>query len=530
MAPKTNPNELAQRKLKFERVVIEGAARMLWVLAYAEFASANGRCVHCEQTIYLDDNDTWVDASEGDVCVANDDGFHERDEEFWPVAESGQDWGKIASTPRGIEEHETITPAVAFTCANAFFRQFTINESATIADLFEVAMTIHDGEPFEWYEDSGEDSLAKRKLLEKKFEDAEAFGAGIIASAMGTGIGWGDNHRTRRGEAQFEPKLPLVQFDIADFDVVQWAVEGKQTYPWAKGSDSVDRHISIGGPIHGHNNILVNERRHDGEENYIDALDTSQVVMEAVNFLEEYNASMRPVVVDRDPANYRAYYVDEGSGVQSGSTRTLHLSGFFPLEREWIDYLFTKTIGEKNYSIGARQIHIINTPDPSSEEDFAQNFLLWFGSVSPTYLLVFKDAGIDSLDDALNEAVDWIEDHAPGLLCDDEVHDKYQRLVKEACDKKGLPDENMLGDRVLDKLREKSEANTTRAGNHGRYLHGSEWGVDGEDVPIEALRRIAYGSELKQNPPPPLASTKATVNATVIPFVTRTSAASRSRR
>jgi hypothetical protein len=536
-----NPSELVKRKLRFEKVILEGAARMLWVMAYADFVSANARCYFCEEAITREEEGgTWVDATGGDVCVANDDNDHEPDNDFLPRPRSGEDWAEIATTPHGAQEKETVTPAVAFACARAFLQATALRENMTIADLFELAMSVHQGEPFEWYEDGDEDSAGKRKKLERKFEEAEDFGAGIAAQTLGHGFGWGDDHRTRHKGAVFEPRLPRVELTITGFDDAMWSVEGG-----GRGSDSIDRHISIAG------DVLMegdhDERRIDDEEIAIEALTHVGAVSEAVDALTDAGGfSMEPVVVRRDPDRFRAFYRSKDRA--PGRVITFHLSGFFPIEREWVHYLYTATIGDTNYSTSTRKITIVNpdqygsvdswnesveeqTGDPSTP----QNVLFWFGASGTTYLLYFGD----SVQDGLDECVDWIEEWAPGHLVD--VGARYNKLLREALEERSLPDESLLGERDLEAIREAAEADTTQAGNHGVYLDSSEWGVVGENLTIQQLRQIGYGDDaLQRNPPSVIESP--TVNpshaarlrerarATVIPFKTRTSAASRSRR
>jgi hypothetical protein len=104
------------------------------------------------------------------------------------------------------------------------------------------------------------------------------------------------------------------------------------------------------------------------------------------------------------------------------------------------------------------------TPVNASDKDWTRhNYVLAFGAYGDTLLRVWGN----SLDDALDEAVDWIADHAPGLLADDEVNDEYKRLVSE-----GMSEEE---------AQEEATVDTTTAGNAGNYLHSSEWTVVVED-------------------------------------------------
>ena len=120
--------------------------------------------------------------------------------------------------------------------------------------------------------------------------------------------------------------------------------------------------------------------------------------------------------------------------------------------------------------LGSHKIIPVN----SSNKDYTNHrFVLWFGGpYSATNLLVWAD----HLQDALDEAVDWIVDHKPGLLADEEVADEYKRLKAE-----GKSDEEAM---------EEAEVDTTTAGNAGNYLHSWEWGIVSEDPTREELLEI----------------------------------------
>ena len=61
----------------------------------------------------------------------------------------------------------------------------------------------------------------------------------------------------------------------------------------------------------------------------------------------------------------------------------------------------------------------------SSDRDWTKHrYLIGFGAYGWTVLMVWAD----SLDDAMDECADWCDIHAPGLLCDDEVKEEYNRV------------------------------------------------------------------------------------------------------
>ena len=86
-------------------------------------------------------------------------------------------------------------------------------------------------------------------------------------------------------------------------------------------------------------------------------------------------------------------------------------------------------------------------------------FVLWFGACAPTYLMVWDD----HLEAALDTAVDWIVEYAPGLIADDQVHEAYNDAIAD-----GKSEEEAI---------EEAELDTTCAGNCGNYLLSWEWGI-----------------------------------------------------
>lgn len=118
------------------------------------------------------------------------------------------------------------------------------------------------------------------------------------------------------------------------------------------------------------------------------------------------------------------------------------------------------TIGEDLSSHGLVPIHLVN---PSDKTWTKHRFIFWFGAYGWTRLMVWAN----SLDDALDEAVDWIADNAPGLLADDAVTEEYNRCIGE-----GMSEEE---------AQEEATVDTTCAGNCGHYLNSWEWGILAED-------------------------------------------------
>lgn len=111
--------------------------------------------------------------------------------------------------------------------------------------------------------------------------------------------------------------------------------------------------------------------------------------------------------------------------------------------------------------------------NPGERDWTRHRFILAFGAYADTSLMVWAD----SVDDALDECVDWIAEHAPGLLADEAVADEYQRGIAEGLDEEAAQDA--------------ATVDTTCAGNCGHYLHSWEWSVVSED-PSRAFILATY--------------------------------------
>lgn len=117
----------------------------------------------------------------------------------------------------------------------------------------------------------------------------------------------------------------------------------------------------------------------------------------------------------------------------------------------------------------------INIANPNGRDLWRHSYLLWFGAYGDTLVLAYAN----SLDDALDEAADWLADNAPGLFIDDAVEEAYQEAIA-----RGLSEEEAI---------EEAEVDVTRAGNEGRCLASWEWGIVAEDPSKAQLIAIARG-------------------------------------
>ncbi len=124
-------------------------------------------------------------------------------------------------------------------------------------------------------------------------------------------------------------------------------------------------------------------------------------------------------------------------------------------------------------------IAIVNSRDSGTSR-----FVLCFGAYGWTRLMVWAD----HLEDALDECVDWIAEHAPGLLMDEQVAEAYKEAF-DAAIAEGMSEED-----ADEHAREEAETDMTCAGNCGNYLASWEWGIVAENPTraqvLEMLGRV----------------------------------------
>ncbi len=141
-------------------------------------------------------------------------------------------------------------------------------------------------------------------------------------------------------------------------------------------------------------------------------------------------------------------------------------------------------------SHGQHHIMVINPNDKSWTK---HSFVLWFsagGFAAADHLLIYAN----SLEDALDEGIDWVVDNRPGYLADNAVAEAYEELRAEfvATNNREPEDEEQWA------LMEESEQDTTSGGNAGNRIPSENWGVELED-PTEHELLVFTG--LIDNPP-----------------------------
>lgn len=114
----------------------------------------------------------------------------------------------------------------------------------------------------------------------------------------------------------------------------------------------------------------------------------------------------------------------------------------------------------------------LNLANPGDRDWTRHRYVLCFGAYGWTLVVVWAN----SLEGALDGAIDWIVDFAPGLLCDDEVAEAYQEAIAS-----GMTEEAAW---------EEAEQDTTCGGNCGNRILSYQWGIVAEDPDRETLIAI----------------------------------------
>ena len=139
------------------------------------------------------------------------------------------------------------------------------------------------------------------------------------------------------------------------------------------------------------------------------------------------------------------------------------------------------------------QLHVVNPPEGGSAWKKSKyrypksRFVLCFGAYGWTKLLVWAD----DLGDALDGAIDWIADNAPGLLCDEQVAEDYREaLARLTAENESLPEAERCSEEDLEsEAYEESTADTT-TGDCGHCIASHEWGIVAENPTRDQLLSI----------------------------------------
>lgn len=193
---------LAALKKTYQDTILDGMARALWLDAFARWADENAACRWCERAIFHND-EGWFDEDGDSDCPESDEGHEPDDDDRRP--EPGEDVDDVApETPRAAE-------MAAHDLWKLIAKTEELTEKTAMADLFELAMNIHEGE-FQFDESNvNGDSKIQRIERERKIEEAYDFGFLVAMECLGHGVAWADDHKTKSGGAEFAPKFPSFE-------------------------------------------------------------------------------------------------------------------------------------------------------------------------------------------------------------------------------------------------------------------------------------------------------------------------------
>ena len=110
--------------------------------------------------------------------------------------------------------------------------------------------------------------------------------------------------------------------------------------------------------------------------------------------------------------------------------------------------------------------------NPNDKAWTSGKFVLAFGAYSALYLVVWAN----HIEDALDGAIDWIVDHKPGMLCDDQVSELYNEAISQGCSE--------------DQAQERATQDITCGGNAGNYIPSWEWSVAAENPSRQQMLAI----------------------------------------
>ncbi len=110
--------------------------------------------------------------------------------------------------------------------------------------------------------------------------------------------------------------------------------------------------------------------------------------------------------------------------------------------------------------------------NPNDKSWTQHRYILAFGMYGWTRLMVWAN----SLDDALDEAVDYLREHAPGHISTDFVNEEYKSNCESGMDQ--------------EEAWEAATEDMTCAGNYGDYIGSDEWKVIAEDPSREEVLRL----------------------------------------
>lgn len=118
------------------------------------------------------------------------------------------------------------------------------------------------------------------------------------------------------------------------------------------------------------------------------------------------------------------------------------------------------------------KVNDVTLVNPDARDWTQHRYVLALGAYGWTKVIVWAN----SLEDALDETVDWAREHAPGLLANDERDDAYREAIAS-----GLSEHEAWEESLVD---------LTIAGNYGDAIRSDEWHIVSEDPSREEMLEI----------------------------------------
>ena len=118
------------------------------------------------------------------------------------------------------------------------------------------------------------------------------------------------------------------------------------------------------------------------------------------------------------------------------------------------------------------EVNDITLVNPTDRDWTKHRYVLALGAYGWTKLMIWAN----SLEDALDEAIDWASDHAPGLLANDERDEAYREAIES-----GMPEEEAW---------DEAHTDLTIGGNCGDAIRSDEWHIVTEDPTRSEILRL----------------------------------------
>ncbi len=374
------------------------------------------------------------------------------------------------------------TPPAAFEAARALAGIYLHGAQYQLADLFELAM--HQATP---------DPGHYRGTMESDAWASHTFNFGYALAMVA--INDRDDVVTEMG--RFDPAVIRHLVHVTPFAVtfdgasrlLSWTGGGGES-----GSLGGGRRIALRFEIRG---LLMDGATEEGWESEEDQSNGIESYEDAVAFLLDHAiGSVVPLERRGNPdapaIDYRAPF---GPPTEDGETTALvyRLENFTDQELRDIEEIVVDS--------AARSLELPTVlnwrgqPEPTWGREVTWGRLIFVNvgrQEDSTFVLGIPGNDLlihaDHFGDAFDEAIDWIAEHRPGLVVDDEVQAEFNRLLEEARVAGADTDDDDFVERAM----RESEDGTVSGGNAGTHIDRDSLWQMYEDPTLERIREIAH--------------------------------------